>query len=353
MPDKILISGANGFIASHTIERLLAKGHDVIGTVRNPADAQKNTHLLAMKGAKKHLSLVAADLTDEYPFSGHVDVDTIMHMASPYVMSVKDAQRDLVDPAVKGTLSMLRAAATSKRVKRVILTSSMAAITDEPDGRVLTEADWNSQSSLKRNPYYYSKTMAERAAWDFIEREKPDFDLVVINPFLVVGPSHTAAINTSNQIFVDLVSGKYPVIMALDWGLVDVRDVANAHIAAMNSNNASGRYICASANMTMAEVVSHLRKTGYANTKLPKMDLSGGFGTGLMKLASYAQPSGIGSYLRTHLGRHPRFDNSKIKNELKISFRQPVEIIDDTMSDLKKWGHIPHASISNSETAGT
>jgi dihydroflavonol-4-reductase len=343
MSRKILLSGATGFIAGHTIEKLLHQGHEVVGTVRNPADTSKIAHLTAMTGADKQLSLVAADLTSADPFGSYVDVDVIMHMASPYAISVKDPQRDLVDPAVEGTLSMLRAAGKSQRVTRVVLTSSIAAITDEPDGRLLTDKDWNTQSSLSRNPYYYSKTMAERAAWAFMEREKPRFDLVVINPFVVVGPSHTKAINTSPQIFVDMIKGKYPAIMALDWGFVDVREVADAHIAAMNTATASGRYICASGNMTMAEVVGLMRTCGYGHTKLPKHDLSGGFGTTLMKLASYTQSSGAGSYLRTHLGRTVRFDNSRAKKDLGLSFRAPADSIRDTLADLSKWGHIPAA----------
>jgi dihydroflavonol-4-reductase len=341
MSHKILVSGATGFIAGHTIEKLLAQGHDVVATVRNAADTAKTAHLTAMPGAAEHLKLVSAELTANDPFGAYVDVDAIMHMASPYVMHVKDAQRDLVDPAVEGTLSMLRAAAKNSRVKRVVLTSSMAAITDEPDGRVLTEADWNTKSSLTRNPYYFSKAMAERAAWDFMEAEKPSFDLIVINPFLVVGPAHTSAINTSNQTFVDMMKGVYPAVMAIDWGFVDVRDVADAHIAAMNAPKGSGRYICAAANMTMAEVVTLMRTEGYGHTKLPKMDLSGSFGTGMMRLASHFQPMGIGSYLRTHLGRTPRFDNSKIRKQLGITFRTPSQSIAETLKDLTKWGHIP------------
>ena len=319
MPHSVLVTGATGFIASHAIERLLAQGHTVKGTVRDPKAASKNAHLLVMPGAKERLTLVAADLNDTDPFSAHVmDVDTIMHMASPYVINVKDPQRDLVDPAVNGTVSMLKAAAKSKTVKRVVLTSSVAAITDQPDGRVLTEADWNTQSSLTRNAYYYSKTLAERAAWDFMKREKPAFDLVVINPFLVVGPSHTNAINSSNQILVDIINGQYPAILALDWGVVDVRDVADAHIAAMENTNANGRYITASANMDMAVLVALMKAAGLGHTKIPKINLTGMFGTSLMMLISYTQPQGVGSYLRTHLGRHPRFDNSKSKRDFAI-----------------------------------
>ena len=341
MPSKILVSGASGFIASHAIEQLLAAGHHVVGTVRNPDDSDKVAHLRRMVGAETRLTLVAADLNDAGAFAAHVDVDCILHMASPYVMNVKDAARDLVRPAVDGTLAMLKAAAANPRVRRIVLTSSMAAITDEPDGRVLTENDWNDKSSLTRNPYYFSKAEAERAAWAFMEREKPGFDLVAINPFLVVGPAHSSAVNTSNQTFLDIAAGTYPAIMDLEWGYVDVRDVAAAHVAALDPAVPQGRYICASSNMTMAEVVALMRAEGFGHTRLPRFDLSGGVGTALMKLMSYSQPGGIGSYLRTHLGRKPRFDNSRARDILGIAFRSPEDSVKDTLADLVRWGHLP------------
>lgn len=340
MKDTILVSGATGFIAGHTIERLLAAGHDVIGTVRDPENTDKTRHLTQMPGAAKRLKLVAADLTDDDPFGAHTDVDVILHMASPYVLNVRDAQVDLVNPAVQGTLSMLKAAAKSPRVRRVVLTSSMAAITDEPDGRVLTEEDWNTESSLARNPYYYSKTMAERAAWDFMERENPGFDLVVINPFLVIGPAQTAAINTSNQMFIDILAGVYPAVLALEWGFVDVRDVADAHVTAIDPHVAPGRYLAANATMNMAALIDLMRDQGFEAANLPKLKMTNAFGTALMKLVSYTQPSGVGSYLRTHLGRVPRFDNGKIRSAMGLTFRPVEDSIRDTLADLVLWGHI-------------
>ncbi|MGL4239034.1 SDR family oxidoreductase [Tabrizicola sp.] len=342
MARNVLVSGATGYIAGHVIEQLLAAGNTVTGTVRDPNDKGKTAHLLAMPGAER-LSLVAADLTDPDPFTAHADVDAILHLASPYVINVQDAQRDLVDPAVQGTLSMLRAAAANPRVKRIVLTSSMAAVTDNPDGRVLTDADWNTTSSLVRNPYYYSKTLAERAAWEFMEREKPGLDLVAINPFLVIGPSHTKAVNTSPQTLVDMLKGTYPAVMALTWGFVDVRDVAAAHVAAMNRPEANGRYLCVAANMSMAETAALMRAEGYAG-RLPKLDLSGGFGTALMKLASYTQPKGAGSYLRTHLGQVPRYDATRVTRELGVSYRPVAQSLQDTLADLARWGHIPAAA---------
>ncbi|MGO1117500.1 SDR family oxidoreductase [Rhodovibrionaceae bacterium A322] len=341
MAQKVLLSGASGFIGSHTVERLLSRGHEVVGTVRNPSDSSKVSHLQALAGAEDRLSLVPADLTDEDPFSDYMDVDVVMHVASPYVLNVKDPQRDLVDPAVKGTLSMLRAAAGSSRIKRVIVTSSMAAVTDEPDGRVLTEKDWNSKSSLSRNPYFYSKVRSEQAAWKFMEEEKPAFDLVVINPHMVTGPSMTADINTSNQNLIDIVSGQYPAVIDMTLCIVDVRDVADAHVAAMETPEAEGRYLCSSGTMTIEALVALLRKEGYGHCKLPKFDWTGPWGTRLMKLLSYTQPSGIGTVLRTHIGRDIAFDNNKIIRDLGMNFRSPAESVIDTLADLSKWGHIP------------
>ena len=143
----------------------------------------------------------------------------------------------------------------------------MAAITDEPDGRVLTEADWNDRSSLRRNPYYYSKTLAERAAWDFMAAKRPDFDLVAINPFLVIGPSMTRALNPSNQVIADLLKGAFPAVLRLVFGFVDVRDVALAHRLALERPAAHGRYVCAAETRSMAEVVALLRRSGCADSK--------------------------------------------------------------------------------------
>jgi dihydroflavonol-4-reductase len=155
----------------------------------------------------------------------------------------------------------------------------------------------------------------------------------------VVGPALSSAINTSNQIFVDMAKGTYPALMAIEWGFVDVRDVAEAHVRAITAKDAQGRYICASGNMDMAAVAATLRKAGMGG-KIPTLNLSGGFGTGLMKLASWFQPQGVGSYLRTHLGRTPRFDNSKIKADLGLTFRDVPQTITDTAHDLIKWGHV-------------
>jgi dihydroflavonol-4-reductase len=345
MSDLVFVSGASGFIASYIVKELLASGRRVRGSVRSLGKKADHEHLRALPGANERLELVEAELLAPHAFDAHVaDVDFVMHTASPYVLDAKDPQKDLVDPAVQGTRSMLEACAKSSSVKRVVLTSSMAAITDEPEGdRALTEDDWNDKSSLDRNPYYLSKTLAEREAWRFVEANKPRWDLVVINPFLVIGPSMTPSINTSNQVFVDMVKGTYPGIMNLTWGMVDVRDVAHAHVLALDEKAAKGRYICANTTIAMRDVVQLLRDRGWADTKLPKLGLDCSVGDYAAKLGSYLQPKGVGSYIRTHIGRVPRFDNAKIKRELHLEFRPLTETIVDTMNDLGKWGHVPSA----------
>lgn len=335
----ICVTGASGFIASHLVEQLLEKGLRVRGTVRKTAEDYP--HLTGLAGASERLELVTAQLLEEGSYDAAVEgCEVVMHTASPYVINVKDPQRDLVDPAVQGTLNVLKACAQAG-VKRVVLTSSMAAVTDEPRSEhIYTEDDWNEKSSLERNPYYYSKTMAERAAWDFIKEQSPSFDLVVINPFLVIGPAKTKALNPSNGVIKDLLSGTFPGLINVSWGLVDVRDVARAHGLAMDLEKPAGRYLCASETLSMRELVEHLKSLGYEGYKLPKLNLECKIGDWMVVLGSYFQPKSTGTYLRTHIGRVPNFDNSKIKNTLGLEFMPMEQSLKDTVEDLLGWQHL-------------
>jgi dihydroflavonol-4-reductase len=339
----ILVTGATGFIASRIIEQLLASGRSVRGSVRSLNKEHDIAPLRALPGAGDRLELVEADLLTRGSFDrAAAGCACVMHTASPYVLDVSNPQRDLVDPAVNGTRNVL-ASCERAQVARVVLTSSMAAITDEPESdRVLTEDDWNTKSSLERNPYYYAKTLGERAAWDFVRERRPSFDLVAINPFLVIGPSLVPGLNTSNQVLVDVLKGTYPGIVALTWGFVDVRDVAAAHIRAMETPAAAGRYICAGDTASMRTLVGILRKHGWGDGyKLPTVGLDNPAGSVIVRLGSYLQSKGVGSYLRTHVGRVPRYDTTKIRRELGVQFRPLEQTIVDTMVDLQRWGHLP------------
>jgi len=342
----VCITGASGFIASYIVKYLLEKGYTVRGTVRNPTDESKVSHLRQIAeecGASERLHFFSGDLNVEGSFDEAIDGSHyVMHTASPYVLTVNDPQTELIDPAVNGTLTVLRSC-SKFNVKKVILTSSMAALTDHPVKKY-TEEDWNELSSLKRNPYYYSKMLAERSAWDYV-KEKTDngeecFKLIVINPFVVIGPAlNKEGLNTSNGIYKGLFTGQYPVIMEIAWGMVDVRDVAMAHILAMENEKAQGRYICANTTLRMKEIVDFLREH-YPNYKLPKTDMSCGFGTGLVKLMSNFQDSGVKDFLKTNLGCYPDFDNSKIKNDLGMEFKDMHQTILDTVEYLLDFGFI-------------
>ena len=341
----VCVTGAGGFVGSQLVRLLLAQGYRVRGTCRNPA---KDKHLGVLPGADERLDLVAADLLTPGAFDdAFADVTTVMHTASPYVIDVKDPQAELVTPAVEGTLNVLRAAKNNPRIKRVVLTSSVAAVSDQPEkNRVLTETDWNQTSTLRRNPYHFSKTLAEKAAWDFMRAERPNFDLAVINPAGVIGPSLSPALNSTNQIFADLFKGRYPAIIGLTWSLVDVRDVALAHVLAMTTPRAKGRYLCAAATLSMRDLVPLVAQHAIANEggngkKLPRRRLDGAFGNFLVRtILSRFQPRGSGSYLRTHIGRTYQFDTTRVRRELGLTFRPVEGSIRDTLDDLARWGHV-------------
>lgn len=338
----VFVSGASGFIASHVVAQLLSAGHRVRGSVRHLKRPESVAHLRALPGADARLDLVETDLLGAQAFDGRLaGCDIVMHTASPFVLEVKNPQRDLVDTAVQGTRSMLDACARTSGISRVILTSSVAAMMDEPDsGHTLSEKDWNTRSTLTRNPYYFSKTMAEREAWAIVEAGRPSWDLVVINPFMVIGPSLSGSLNTSNKVVADLLNGVYPAIPGITWGIVDVRDVAMAHTRAMDTPAANGRYLCAGEILSVRQMVDLLRTSGYDHYRLPRINLDHRVGHVLAGLAAYGQPRGVRQYLRTHLGRIPRFDNSKIRSDLAMTFRPAGQSLLDTAADLVRWGHV-------------
>jgi dihydroflavonol-4-reductase len=338
----VLVTGVSGFIAAEIVRQLLVSGYRVRGTVRDPDRTRALGQVTGLPGAGERLELVEAELLSPHAFDDVVQgCEYVIHTASPYVIDVEDPQRDLVDPAVKGTNSVLEACLGSNALKRLVLTSSVAAITDRADGHLNTEADWNTRSSLTRNPYYYSKAVAERGAWDFMEANRPGFDLVVINPFYVIGPSLVPGVNTSHTFFTGFTNGRLPGILAIEWPFVDVRDAALAHLRAMETPGAAGRYIVAAESRSMRDVIDLLRANGWGERyKLPSISLDKGIGPPLSRLAANFQSPGTRSYLKTHLGGHMSFDNSKAREELGIVFRDVNQTILETMQDLERWGHL-------------
>jgi len=307
---------------------------------------KKIAHLRQLNGSER-IKFFEADLLKEGSFDALVaDAEVVFHTASPYVLKVEDPQKQLVDPALKGTLNVLRACEKSTKVARVVLTSSVAAMTDSPSG-VLNEDVWNKKSSLTRNPYYYSKTLAEAEAWKFVQgvgksSTKKNFDLVVMNPWVIMGPAFDGALNESNKILVDIMTGAYPVVMGLEFAIVDVRDVAKAHILASESPEASGRFLVVEHVITMKNLCEFLiQNYPLESEKVPTGNLDCGLGNVLMKGAAKFQEAGVSDFLSTNLGKKIEIDNTKIKNTFKFEFTPLETTIKSTIANLKEKNHLP------------
>lgn len=329
---RVCVTGGSGFIGSQVVRDLLQAGHEVRTTVRDPSRAPEGLVDLGP-------DIVSADLGDPESFRpAFSGCEYVIHTASPYVLNVEDPQRDLIDPSVSGTLAVLNAAVANPSVKRVVLTSSFAAVTDEPDG-TFDESMWNERSSVDRNPYYFSKTAAERTAWGFAGSQS-QFNLVVINPSVVLGPSLVPSVNTSNSLLVGLLRGQYPGILDLDYAMVDVRDVAKAHRLAMETPTASGRYLCTAEVWSQRRLVDWIRGANLGLGKPPRIGFDNPLGRFITRSAARFQPPGSRDYLLTHLGRHPRVNTEKIRTELGMTFRPAGETLIDTFADLHRWGHL-------------
>ncbi|MCZ6631358.1 MAG: SDR family oxidoreductase [Actinobacteria bacterium] len=260
----VLVTGATGFVAAEIVKQLLEAGYRVRGTTRDVARSEADGHLAALSGAGERLELLEADLVDPGAFDTAVlGCVYVIHTASPFVLDVEDPQRDLVDPAVNGTTSVLESVSKTGDVRRVVLTSSFAAMSGEPKDSPWSEDDWNDVSSLDSGAYAYSKTMAERAAWDFMGDNDRSFDLVVINPTGVIGPSIVPRLNQSHSVFVSATNGEIPGIIDLSFPIVDVRDVAKAHILAMENPGAAGRYLCSAETRSMRQNFELLKEAGF------------------------------------------------------------------------------------------
>ena len=264
----MLVTGASGYIATHIVQQLQKAGYKVRGTVRSLKNEEKLKPLQELcPDAKYPLELVEADLTKS---EGWVEAVTgckyVMHVASPFPAENPANEDEIIKPAVDGTLYVMKACQEAKCVKRVVLTSSVVAVSNgfEVGGeKEYTEADW---TDLKRPgiiAYNKSKTLAEKAAWDFVEglAEEEKFELVVMNPAFVMGPVLCGSFTTSMEVPKQLLEKQTPMLARVSFGLVDVRDVAAAHIAGMTVPEAVGkRHILCAGNMWLKEVAECLVK---------------------------------------------------------------------------------------------
>ncbi|KAK9224671.1 hypothetical protein WN943_009707 [Citrus x changshan-huyou] len=311
----VCVTGASGYIASWLVKLLLSRGYTVKASVRDPNDPKKTRHLLALDGASERLQLFKANLLEEGSFDSIVDgCDGVFHTASPFYNDVKDPQKELsvlvffkkmvmraygdyrmyherlpstlsrcdvccygtevelLDPAVKGTLNVLNSCAKFPSIKRVVLTSSMAAVLNTGKPRtpdVVVDETWFSDPEVcKQSELWYplSKTLAEDAAWKFAKEKS--IDLVTINPAMVIGPLLQPTLNTSAAAVLSLIKGAqtYPNVT---FGWVNVKDVANAHIQAFEVPSANGRYCLVERVSHYSEIVNIIREL-YPAFQLPE-----------------------------------------------------------------------------------
>lgn len=327
---KIVVTGASGYIASWIVKKLLDEGHTVHGTVRSLSNEAKIAPLKKIeRESKGTLKLFEADLLKEGSFDESVKgCNILMHTASPFTLTREgDPFEQFINPAVKGTENVLGAATKSGTVKRVILTSSVAAITNcnvdikrTKEGK-FTEEYWNEETDPNVDPYRFSKTAAEKRAWEIAQTQN-NWELVVINPGGVLGPSLTdATISGSVDMLKQILGGDMAQgVPALGLGMVDVRDVADAHISAAFNSNATGRYILVEKYMAMMDVANVLRPEFGDKIALPKKVVPKFLVSLMAKKIGFTK-----RFVKDNIGIIVNFDNSKSKNDLGIVYNKVDE----------------------------
>jgi nucleoside-diphosphate-sugar epimerase len=317
----VLVTGGSGFIGGHCILQLLAQGDHVRTTVRSLAREPEVRALLKRAGADRddRLTFAAADLERDAGWPEAVaGCDFVLHVASPFPPTVPKHEDELIVPARDGALRALKAARAAG-VKRVVLTSSFAAIGygHKPQTAPFDERDWTDVSGDDVGPYAKSKTLAERASWDYVIKEGGP-ELCVVNPVVVCGPVLGADMSTSVAFIQRMMDGGMPGLPRLRFGIVDVRDVAELHLRAMTDARAKSERFLATAGdfMTLREMALTLKaRMGAAARRVPTRELP----DWLVRIVSLADPAvrqivpelgkvknGTGEKARRLLGWAPR-----------------------------------------------
>ncbi len=335
---KVLVTGGSGFIGAHTILQLLAAGHEVRTTVRNLKREPDVRAMLKVGGAEpgSALAFFAADLESDAGWSDAVaGCDYVLHVASPFPSTVPKNEDELIVPAREGALRVLRAARAAG-VRRVVLTSSFAAIgygQGEQDAP-FDETSWTNPNGPDVQPYVKSKTLAERAAWDYVAKEG-GIELAVVNPVGVFGPVLGPDYSTSILLVQRMMDGALPGCPQLLFGTVDVRDVADLHIRAMTDPAAKGeRFLAISGDfMSMLEIANVLRAgMGDAAMKVPTRQLP----NWMVKLAALRDPAV--KQIIPELGKKKNATNAKAKRVLGWSPRSREEGLIATAESLLRLG---------------
>jgi len=339
----VLVTGGTGFIASHCIQQLLDSGYVVRTTLRSLASALDVRAMVTRAGAAstERLTFFEADLLrDDGWREAMTGCDYVLHVASPFPAGAPAHEDDLIIPAREGTLRVL-AAARDTGVRRVVVTSSFAAIGYGHPVRAepFDERDWT-RITAHTSAYVKSKTLSERAAWDFMGREAGALELSVINPVLVLGPVLGPAYSTSVAVIQRMLSGGIPACPKLCYGVVDVRDIADLHIRAMTRQEARGQRFLATAGdfMSMLEIATTLRNgLGEAASRVPRRTVS----DAVVKLLALRQP--LIREIVPELGKMKNGSNAKARELLGWRPRLRELAIVDAGRSLLRLGLVPNA----------
>ena len=333
--EKVLVTGATGYIGLHCIQQLLNQGYAVNGSVRSPERKDEVFEALQKHNTPtENLNLFTFNLTEDDGWDeGMEGCDYLLHVASP--IALENHNEDFfVKPAVAGVKRAFKYA-KKHNVKKVVLTSSVAAIFDTLEEKTdYDETDWSDPENPSISHYAKSKTGAEKAAWDFVDNEDNPFELAVINPALVIGPSLSGDLGESNKAIAMVTTGKMPVAVPLQFGYVDVRDVAAAHLLAMQNSNSNGeRFALAEKDLWYKDVAKVLRENGF--DKAPTFNVP----VWLAKiLANFSKELKV---TLPYLGRVRSVKNtSKAKDILGWNPRPAEESIIDIAVQIKEMGLI-------------
>jgi len=325
----VLVTGGSGYLASWIVKRLLDEGMTVHATVRDISDKTKYAHLNSLADQSSgQLKVFSADLLQEGSFDAAMEgCELICHTASPFLLdNPKDPENDLIKPARQGTENVLGSAGRQASVKRVVLTSSIAAIFgDSADialtkNNIFTEEHWNTTSSVSHQAYCYSKTLAEKVAWSMVENQA-QWDLVVINPGWILGPSLTQRTDSASiKTMIEFGNGTFKSgVPDLRFGMVDVRDVALAHIRAGLTPEAKGRHIIVSQSASLMDIADILKKQYGKTYPFPRRVAPKWF---FWLMAPFFGRTR--KYVARNIGFPMALDNTKSRKALKLDY-QPFE----------------------------